>query len=116
MTHCYRRVCSAVDHTSGIETIKHKCKAVLRGSANLCLPDEDRKVWLSMKLVALALLGNFLYLQPQSPDSELAAKLRAKDELLLIAVIAVIAVRGQMPLRLTSCTSKTETFLGVKRS
>jgi len=66
-----------------------------------------------MKLVALALLGNFLYLQPQSPDSELAAKLRAKDELLLIAVIAV---RGQMPLRLTSCTSKTETFLGVKRS
>jgi hypothetical protein len=39
-----------------------------------------------MKLVALALLGNFLYLQPQSPDSELAAKLRAKDELLLNAV------------------------------
>lgn len=39
-----------------------------------------------MKLLALALLGTFLSLQPQSPDCEFAAKLRAKDELLLNAV------------------------------
>ena len=39
-----------------------------------------------MNLILLALVGGYLYSQPQLPASELASKLRVKDEVLLNAV------------------------------